>query len=463
MPVAIPSKQDADEAVGPFKSKVLHRTVDHQPLFVAHAKGSYLYTEDGRQILDGCGGAAVVSVGHSQERITKALAEQLNTVSYLHSGAFANRPAEELAEMLTKSSGMERALFNCGGTEAMESAIKLVRQYHVERGHPERVNYIGRVQSYHGNSLGALSLCRHTIRRRPYLPLFNQNVFHEVSPCYAYRYKLEGESDEDYVARLKEELEAKFQELGPGTVAAFFAETIVGATSGCTPAVPGYFKAMKEVCEKHGALLVLDEIMCGMGRTGKMHAWQWEGVQPDVQVCGKALGGGYAPISAVLVSSKVVSAFREGSGAFNNGYTYQSHVIGCRAGVEVLKMMEELKLVEQCHERGVLLERLLHEKFDSHPNVGNIRGRGLFWAIELVKDKGTKEMFPKTHPITDIIAGDCLANGLVVYPGMKGTVDGLQGDHMLIAPPYIVTEEELRFLVDTLAVGVEAGLRAPIL
>ncbi|KAL8280029.1 hypothetical protein RQP46_007610 [Phenoliferia psychrophenolica] len=434
----------------PIPSAVLHRTVDHQPLFIASAKGSYLTTETGEKILDGCGGAAVVSIGHADPRIITALTKQMQQVSYLHSGAFANRPAEELADMLKASSGCERVLFNSGGSEAAESAIKLARQYHVENRQPERVNFIARLQSYHGNTLGALGLCRHEKRRAPYLPLFSP-TFHSVSPCYAYRYKTAGESDEAYVVRLSDELEAKFQELGPGTVAAFFAETIVGATSGCTPAVPGYFAAMKAVCERHGALFVLDEIMCGAGRTGKMHAWQWEGVVPDIQMLGKGLSGGYATLSAVLVYSKVVEVLRRGSGAFNNGYTYQSNALACRAAIEVLKVVKSDNLLEQCHQRGLKLESLLRDRLTSHPNVGDIRGRGLFWGVELVADKATKATFPTSFPITDLISNECLKKGLVVYPGMKGTVDGTNGDHMLIAPPYIITESELEFLVDTLA------------
>ncbi|KAM0747742.1 adenosylmethionine-8-amino-7-oxononanoate aminotransferase [Meredithblackwellia eburnea MCA 4105] len=437
-------------------SSVLHRTVDHQPLFITSAKGSYLVTKEGKRILDGCGGAAVVSIGHGDERVLNGMFDQMKKVSYVHSGAFANDPAEELADMLKESSGCERVLFNSGGSEAIESSIKLVRQFHIENGQPERVHFISRLQGYHGNTLGALALCRHAARRRPYLPLFG-HFSHAVGPCYAYRYKLKGESDEEYVKRLEEELEAKFQELGPGTVAAFYAEIVVGATSACTPAVPGYFKAMKAVCERHGALFVADDIMGGMGRTGKMHAWEWEGIKPDIQTLGKGLTGGYASLSAVLVSKKVVDALRKGSGAFNNGYTYQSNALACRAAIEVLKIMKSDNLVENCFQRGQTLERLLRTKFAKHPNVGDIRGRGLFWGIELVMNRDTKATFPPRFPLAEIIVRRSVENGVSLYPG-KGTVDGVNGDHIIVAPPYIITEEELTFLVDTLHEAITFGV-----
>ncbi|ORY79763.1 adenosylmethionine-8-amino-7-oxononanoate aminotransferase [Leucosporidium creatinivorum] len=438
------------------QSTVFHRSLDHDPLFISKAEGNFLYTDDGRKILDGCGGAAVISIGHCDQRVVNAIATQLSTVGYLHSGAFANQPAEELANLLTDNgTTFARALFNSGGSEAAESAIKLARQYHVENGQPERVNFIARDMSYHGNTLGALGLARHVPRRKPYLPLMKSEVFHSVSPCYKYRYSSAEESDEEYVARLAAELEAKFQELGPGTVAAFFAETIVGATSGCTTAVPGYFKAIREVCDRHGALFCLDEIMCGIGRTGKLHAWEWEGVKPDIQTCGKGMAGGYAPISAILISHKVLDGMRKGTGAFVNGYTFQSHAVACRAAIEVLKIMKEDSLIEQCHSRGQLLGQLLHKRFNTHPNVGESRGRGLFWAIELVKDTATKAAFPSSFALTELISSHCLENGLVLYPG-AGTIDGVQGHHMLIAPPYTITEEELAFLVDTLGEAVDA-------
>ncbi|CAF1420404.1 unnamed protein product [Adineta ricciae] len=458
-------------------SHVFHRSLTYEPLLAVRAEGNYIYLKDGRKILDGSGGAAVTSIGHGDKRVIASILDQLQTVDYVHSGTFSNKAAEELANELIEESGMARVVFVSGGSEAIESAIKLTRQYHLENKQPERVNFIARKQSYHGNTLGALGLCRHTARRAPFLPYFS-SCFHYVSPCFAYHYKLDNESDEGYVKRLADELEAKFQELGPNTVAAFFAETIVGATSGCTPAVPGYFKAMRDICDRHGALLVLDEIMCGVGRTGKMHAWQWEGLSspPDIQVLGKGLGGGYAPLAAVLMSNRVVNAFLAGSGAFNNGYTYQSHAVGCRAALEVIKIMKEDGLIEQCHQRGLFLEKILNEKLSDHAHVGDIRGRGLFWSVEFIKNKATKEMYPSTFLFIDSIIKECIERGgkcflcsirlyytymfhvVVIYPGSKGTADGVNGDHVLIAPPYTITEDELVFLVDSLKSSIEIVL-----
>ncbi|CAF3549927.1 unnamed protein product [Rotaria sordida] len=385
-------------------SHVFHRSLTYEPLQAVRAEGHYIYLNDGRKLLDGSSGAAVSCIGHGNKRVIAAILDQLQTVDYVHSGIFGNK-------------------------EAVETAIKLARQYHLENKQPERVNFIARQQSYHGNTLGALGLCSHKPRRIPYLPYFPSH-FHHVSPCFAYHYKLADESDEAYVKRLADELEAKFQALGPHTVAAFFAETIVGATSGCTPAVPGYFKAMREVCDRHGVLFVLDEIMCGIGRTGKMHAWQWEDLSspPDIQIVGKGLGGGYAALAGVLMSDKVVNAFLAGSGAFINGFTYQSHAVGCRAALEVLKVIKEDGLIEQCYQRGLFLEKLLKKQLGDHAHVGDIRHL-IFVAV-------------------------------IVYAGTKGTVDGIHGDHILMAPPYTITEEELIFLVDTLKISIDVVFKS---
>ncbi|CAF0744790.1 unnamed protein product [Adineta steineri] len=450
-----------DASVNTTSSHVFHRSLVNEPLLAVRAEGNYIYLKYGRKLLDGSGGAAVTNIGHGDKRVIAGILDQLQTVDYVHSGTFSNKTAEELAIELTKDSGMARAIFVSGGSEAIESAIKLARQYHLENKQSERINFIARQQSYHGNTLGALGLCRHTARRAPFLPYFSSH-FHHVSPCFAYHYKLDNESDEDYVNRLADELEAKFQELGPHTVAAFFAETIVGATSGCTPAVPGYFKAMRNVCDRHGALFVLDEIMCGIGRTGKMHAWQWEDLSspPDIQVLGKGLGGGYASIATILISTKVINAFLAGSGSFTNGFTYQSHAVGCRAALEVLKIIKQDQLIEQCYQRGIFLQKILNEQLSNHLHVGDIRGRGLFWSVEFVKNKETKEMYPSTCSFIDSVIKECIERGVVIYPGSKGTADGICGDHVIIAPPYTITEDELVFIVDTLKVAIDAVFKS---
>ncbi|KAL7003893.1 hypothetical protein EMMF5_006571, partial [Cystobasidiomycetes sp. EMM_F5] len=376
--------------------------------------------------------------------------------------------------------------------EAIDCSVKLCRQYHIENGQPQRIHYIGRKRSYHGNSITTLALSHHRARRAPYEPLF-PSIFHHVSPAYAYRYQHDNESTSKYVARLAAELEGKIQELGTDKVAAFYAETgesratilspvsvvtpsfaVVGATTGCVTAPEGYFAAMQDVCKRYGVLLVLDEIMCGstqlrsstcfsanaaellVGRTGKMYAYEWEGIVPDVVIVGKALASGYIPLSAVLLSSSVVATFRQGSGAFNNGHTFQSHVLACRAALKVQEIIRHDNLVEHCKSQGAILERLLRDRFSSHPYVGDIRGRGLFWGMEFVLSKQDKTCFPVEIPLADLIEAACRASGLAVYPGGKGTFDGVVGDHILIAPPYTVETHEIEEIVDKL----EAALKA---
>lgn len=342
---------------GDTPSSVLHRKLKVEMPVAVRGEGSYLYLSDGRRVLDGSGGAAVVSVGHAVPEIIDAVCAQINTLPYVSSALFGLGPAEELAALMCADSGMKRAIFLSGGSEAVESAIKLCRQYHCENGQPERINFIARDISYHGNTLGgefavssrvgvanrpALSLGRHHKRRAHFLPLLG-TPFHAVSPCNAYRFQQPDETDAAYVQRLADELETKILELGPDTVAAFFAEPVVGAASGCVPFVPGYLRAMRAVCDKYGVLFALDEIMCGAGRTGKLHAWMHDGddARPDVQTLGKGLCGGYAPLSCVLVGEKVVQGLEKGTGAFVNGYTFQSSGSGTAAGLAVYKYIKE--------------------------------------------------------------------------------------------------------------------------
>ncbi len=327
-------------------SRVLHRSLAVGMPMATHAQGNYLYMSDGSRILDASGGAAVVSVGHGVPEIVSAVAKQVGTLPYVSSAVFGIEPAEELAKRMCDESGMARAIFLSGGSEAVESALKLCRPYHVENGQPARTKFISREISYHGNTMGALALGRHNRRRKLYLPLMPEGVFHSVSACNAWRFKTPGETDEAYVQRLADELDARISELGPETVAAFFAEPVVGAASGCVPFVPGYLRAMKRVCERHGVLFCLDEIMCGAGRSGKMHAWMHEGdeARPDVQTLGKGLCGGYAPLSAVLVGERVVEVMKKGTGAFVNGYTFQSSGTGTAAGLAVYDYIHKHKL-----------------------------------------------------------------------------------------------------------------------
>jgi adenosylmethionine-8-amino-7-oxononanoate aminotransferase len=338
----------------------------------------------------------------------------------------------------------------------MEAAVKLARQYFLElpTPQPQRSKFIARRESYHGTTLGALSVSGHVSRRTLFEPMLLPNVS-RVSACNAYRHQGQTESTEQYVARLAQELDSEFQRIGPDTVCAFVAEPIVGAASGCVPSVPGYFAAMRAVCNKYGALLIFDEVMCGMGRTGTLHAWEQEGgVVPDIQTIGKALGGGYQPVAAVLISKKVIDALDAGSGTFMHGQTYQGHPVACAAALRVQQIIREDSLLSNVRTQGALLSSLLLRSLASHPYVGNIRGRGLFWGIEFVRNKETKEPFPKELGVAMRVHRKGLQSkwGVSIYPG-NGTKDGNLGDHVLLAPAYMIKTEEVEMLVE-LVTGV---------
>lgn len=439
-------------------SRLLHRSLNEAPHLAIGGEGMFIHMADGKKVLDGSGGAAVSCLGHGNKRVAEAVAAQLREVAYVHTGLFTNRAAEELAEFVLdgEPGGLTHAYFCSSGSEGMEAAIKLARQYFLEIGQPQRTRFIARRASYHGNTLGALSAGGNAMRRAPYAELLSP-AFSHVSPCFAYRFQQEGESDAQYVQRLADELEAEFQRLGPDTVAAFIAEPVVGATTGCVTALPGYFPAMRAVCDRHGALLVLDEVMCGMGRTGTMHAWQQEGVTPDIQVIAKGLGGGYQPIGGILISGKVIDAFRAGSGAFMHGHTYQAHPVACAAALAVQKVIRDDDLLANVRAMGARLSAQLQERFGNHAHVGDIRGRGLFQAIELVADRTTKAPFDPARKLHDRVKQAAYAAGVAVYP-MGGTIDGKYGDHVIIAPPYIAQAADIDMIVERVGVAVEAAL-----
>jgi adenosylmethionine-8-amino-7-oxononanoate aminotransferase len=332
----------------------------------------------------------------------------------------------------------------------------MARQYFWETGERQRTRFIARRQSYHGNTLGALAAGGNAMRKVPYQPILS-DAFSHVSPCYAYRDRRDGESDADYVARLADELEAEFQRLGPQNVIAFIAETVVGATLGCVAALPGYFQAVRAICDRHGALLILDEVMSGVGRCGTMHAWEAEGIAPDIQVVAKGLGGGYQPIGGILVSGRVIEGLRQGSGAFMHGHTYQAHPIACAAALAVQQVIREEDLLANVRAMGARLEAGLVERLGNHRHVGDIRGRGLFWAVEFVADRATKAPFDPALKLHDRVKREALARGLACYP-MGGTIDGRLGDHVLLAPPYIVNAAEVEMIVERFGAAVEAAL-----
>jgi adenosylmethionine-8-amino-7-oxononanoate aminotransferase len=422
-------------------------------------EGLFLYDADGKAYMDASGGAAVSCLGHGHPAICDAIKHQVDRLCYAHTGFFTNEPQERLAAELTAHApaGLTRAYFVTSGSEATESALKLARQYHVECGRPERSHFISRKFSYHGNTLGALSVSGHHARRKTYLPLLNA-VTH-IAPCFEYRDRRPAETAAAYGVRVADELEAAILKSGPETVAAFIAEPVVGATLGAVAAVPGYFRRIREICDRYQVVLILDEVMCGMGRTGTLHACEQEQVAPDLLLLAKGLGAGYQPIGAMLVSQKIYAAIENGTGSFNHGHTYMGHAVGCAAAVAVQEVIKKERLLEQVQRHGRLLQELLQHRFGNHPRIGDIRGRGLFHAIELVQDRATKLSFAPELKLNLRIKEQAMRLGLICYPG-GGTADGVAGDHVLIAPPFNVTGPQLEQIVERLGAGVDAALEA---
>ncbi len=437
-------------------TRIIQRSLAAAPDTAVRGEGIRLHLASGKTVIDGSGGAAVACIGHGNQRVAAAVAAQAGRMAYAHTGFFTSEPAEALADLLLadEPGGLTHAFFVSSGSEAMEAAIKLARQYFIEAGQPRRTRVIARRGSYHGTTLGALAAGGHVARRAPYEPLLSQ-AFSRVSPCFAYHHQAPDEDDAAYVARLAVELDAEFVRLGPDTVAAFCAETVVGAATGCVTAVPGYFPAMRAVCDRHGALLILDEVMCGMGRTGSLHAWEQEGIAPDIQAVAKGLGGGYAPIGGILAAGRVIAALRDGSGGFMHGQTYQAHPVACAAALEVQRIVQEDELVAAARHQGEQLERLLTERFGNHRHVGDIRGRGLFWALEFVGDRGARAPLDPARGIAEAVKQAALDRGLGVYP-CTGTLDGVRGDHVIVAPPYIVGAADLEEIVGRLGEAVDA-------
>ncbi|MGJ3264555.1 MAG: aspartate aminotransferase family protein [Salinarimonas sp.] len=438
-------------------TRVLHRTLSHTYPVAVSGKGIVIRDRDGRAYIDASGGAAVSCLGHGHPEVAAAMKRQIDALSYAHTSFFTTAVAEELAEHLVAHApaGLSHAYFVSGGSEAVEAALKLARQYVVEIGEPQRCRFVARRQSYHGNTLGALAVGGNAWRRAQFAPLLVEA--HHVAPTYAYRDARPGETPEAYGARLADELEETLIRLGPETVIGFVAETVGGATSGALEPPPGYFARVREICDRHGVLLVLDEVMCGMGRTGTLHACEQEGVAPDLMTIAKGMGGGYAPIGATLVSERIVGALQEGSGLFQHGHTYLGHAVACAAALAVQTIVQRDGLLADVRTRGEALRADLEARFGTHPHVGDIRGRGLFQAIELVADRGSKAPFDPARRLHARIKREAMARGLMVYP-MGGTIDGERGDHVLLAPPYIVTRAQVTEIVDRLGEAVDAAL-----
>jgi adenosylmethionine-8-amino-7-oxononanoate aminotransferase len=436
---------------------VFHRQPKATYPVAVRGEGIEIVDREGRRYIDASGGAAVSCLGHSHPRVIEAIKAQLDRLPYAHTGFFTSEPAEALADRLVEAApeGMGRVYYVSGGSEAVEAALKMARQHYVEIGQPQRRRFIARWQSYHGNTLGALAAGGNRWRRTQFEPLL-VDVEH-VSPCYAYRGKAPGETDAAYVARLAAELEATIERLGPETVIGFVCEPVVGATMGAVPALPGYLKAVREICDRHGMLMILDEVMCGMGRTGTLFACEQDGVAPDLVTIAKGLGAGYQPIGAVLVSARICDSIEGGSGFFQHGHTYMGHPMACAAALAVQETIAEDQLLGRVRRMGERLRELLALRFGEHPHVGDIRGRGLFLGLEFVADRASKEPFAPELRLNARIKAAAMARGLMCYP-MGGTIDGRRGDHLLLAPPFIVTEAELGAIVERLGGAIEAAL-----
>ncbi len=437
---------------------VFARSAAARPTAV-RGEGCYLYDADGTAYLDGSGGAAVSCLGHSDAGVRAAIHAQLDRLAFAHTGFFTSDPAEALADRLAANAppGIDRVYLLSGGSEAVEAAIKLARQYRLETGQPGRHRLIARRQSYHGNTLGALAAGGNAWRREKYAPLLVETS--HIAPCYEYRDRRPDESAEAYGRRVADELDAEIRRLGPETVLAFVAEPVVGATAGAVPPVPGYFARIREICDRHGVLLILDEVMCGMGRTGTLFACEQDGVAPDIVTIAKGLGAGYMPIGAMLCTGAIHDAIAAGSGSFQHGHTYHGHPLAAAAAGAVLDAILDRGLLEQVRERGERLDAALRDALGEHPHVGDIRGRGLFRGVELVADRDTADPFDPALKVNARVKSAAMAEGLICYPA-GGTVDGRRGDHVLLAPPYIITPGQIDELAAKLSRAVERATRA---
>ncbi len=428
-------------------------TKSNLPVAVA-GDGCYLIDDQGRRYLD-CGDAAVSCLGHSNQTVIQAVQDQVGKIAFAHTGFMTSEPAEVLADLLIEHApgDLDRVYFVSGGSEATEAAIKLARQYFLEIGEPERRHVIARRQSYHGNTLGALSAGGNAWRRAQFAPMLIE--MSHISPCYEYAEKPEGESSFDYGQRVANELEAEILRFGPDSVMAFMAEPVVGATLGAVPAVDGYFRRIREICDKYGVLLILDEVMCGMGRTGHLFACDHDRVAPDILCIAKGLGAGYQPIGAMLCTSRIYDAIRDGSGFFQHGHTYIGHPVATAAALAVVQELIRHDLPARTVEMGETLQDALQAEFGQNPFVGDIRGRGLFRGLELVSNRAEKTPFDSSLGIAAKIKKSALAEGLICYP-MSGTRDGRLGDHILLAPPFVIQETQIGEMVTKLSKAIAA-------
>ena len=435
-------------------SHVFGRNAKSTPPVAVAGEGCYLIDADGKRYLDGSGGAAVSCLGHSNQAIKEAVKSQIDDLAFAHTGFFTSKPAEELADKLIRLApvGLDRVYFVSGGSEAVEAAIKLARQYHVERGEDERHILIARRQSYHGNTMGALSASGNLWRRQMFQPLLVETS--HISPCYAWRDQRDDETAFTYGQRVANELEAEILRLGAEKVMAFIAEPVVGATLGAVPAVDGYFHRIREICDRYGVLLILDEVMCGMGRTGHVFACAEDGIRPDILTIAKGLGAGYQPIGAMLASDHIFQTIADGSGFFQHGHTYLGHPVATAAANKVIGIIGTDDMMEDVRRKGHYLMTALMDRFGQHPHIGDIRGKGLFLGMEFVADRDSKTPFDPAKSINKKFKAVAFNAGLICYP-MGGTIDGQYGDHVLLAPPFIISDQQINEMVDKIDFAVK--------
>ncbi|BDU37801.1 aspartate aminotransferase family protein [Vibrio nigripulchritudo] len=436
-------------------TQLIHRHCHHQPPVAQRGEGVYLFDQAGKRYFDACGGAAVSNLGHNNPVIKQAISQQLDSLPFVHSGFFTTEVAEKLAEKLVQLSPepLNHVYLVSGGSEAVESALKLARQYFLEQGKESKSQFIARRQSYHGNTLGALSVGGNEWRRAPFRPLLKAT--HHISPCYPYRDKKTDETEFEYGQRVANELEQTLLGVGADNVMAFVAETVVGATAGSLAPVEGYFKRIREICDKYDVLLILDEVMCGVGRTGSFYAFEQEGIVPDMVTIAKGLGGGYQPIGATVVSSKIYQTIALGTGYFQHGHTFNAHPMACASALATVTEIVDGHYLKRVNSLSEKLFKELRTRFDHHPNVGDIRGRGLFIGLELVEEKATKTPFSPSSQLEKKVKATAMEKGLMCYP-MKGTIDGQNGHHVLLAPHFIMSDEQVFELVDRLEATLEA-------
>ncbi|MCJ9430609.1 aspartate aminotransferase family protein [Kordiimonas marina] len=430
-------------------TSVFYRDMGKAYPVAVSASGMHIYDADGKAYLDMCGGAAVSCLGHQHPDVIRAVKAQLDQMAFAHTAFFSSRPQEQLAERLVARFGDPgaRAYFTAGGSEANETALKLAWQYWKALGRPEKAKIISRDHSYHGNTFGTLSVSGNPARRRPMDGLLIE--WPRIVPCYAYRHQEAGEGPEAYGLRAAGDLEDAIKAAGAETVAAFIVEPVVGASLGAVSASPGYFKKIREICDRYDILLIADEVMCGSGRTGSFFAFEQEGFRPDIVTLAKGIGGGYQPLAATIASSRIVEALQESPAGFSHGHTYIGHACACAAGLAVQEAFETYQLLEAVRTKGAQLQDALTERFSDHPNVGDIRGRGLFRAIEFVADKETKAPIENSAAVAGRIKATAMTHGLMVYPGGNNE-EGGSSCHILLAPPYILEDEHIGMLISRL-------------